>query len=345
MYQKASKPLIWVCFALPAFVMACAYAYLSVRHNTLWVFDTVVHENGRYTLLETIFYFGHFMWEVPIKALYALFLVGLFYWLGPTRKDQTDPPVAPVSAGAVRFSLGVVVAMLLVSFAAAAYAVGLKETLIGFLQYRTSELRPVQFGSHWHNHFLSNIVLFTTSALFVQLYRQDMGNRGRFSSFFYAGSAAFVVLTVIFGVSGDPFMEPSVILHQTREILGSDLPVTLPLSVGTRLFLERKYSPGIVGTKGSRGHGAGYHARLFAWGIPAGAITLFLTLRTLGLKAAGEIDRIAGAASENYVFDYFAWHVFEHTLDYVFVVSLVSALYLITIRLRSVSQNEKTSWN
>lgn len=53
-----------------------SYLWPATDHRTLGLRNVVVQASGRYTLGETILYFSHFLWEVPVAIAYALFLLG-----------------------------------------------------------------------------------------------------------------------------------------------------------------------------------------------------------------------------------------------------------------------------
>ncbi len=58
--------------APPTAYLAISYGYLAAWHGDLWLWNTVVHENGRLTLLGSLFYFDHFVALVPMVTLFAL---------------------------------------------------------------------------------------------------------------------------------------------------------------------------------------------------------------------------------------------------------------------------------
>jgi hypothetical protein len=66
--------------------------------------------------------------------------------------------------------------------------------------------------------------------------------------------------------------------------------------------------------------------------VPAVLISLFLILRVSSLDTATEIAKLGSTAGWTKL-DLFAWHFFEHTLDYFYVMALACFLYLLTLRL------------
>lgn len=332
LYGPQVKSLaIKMLFGIPAVLLAGAYLYMAVFYHKIWLFDTIVHENGKYTLLQVIFYFRHFSWEMPGKAVYSFFLVGAFWYYGnaPARGEKTDIPYRNVLLSGVALFAIIVITILVTT-----YKVGVTETLHGLLQYRTSEIKPVDFGSHWRNHFLSNIVLFSASAFFICLYRTLFCGgwvRRKYANLFFISVGIFVLLSIFFGINADPFTAPSYLGHQLREIFGSDLPITMLLSMAVLIFLERKYDrqdmqPALTEQLVRRSR-----PYLLLWLMPVVLISGYIVLKVLSLDISGEMSKLPG--TENWtVINIFAWHFFEHSLDYVFVISLVSFLYLLMLR-------------
>ncbi len=63
---------LWiVMLIIPGIVWALSYLLL-VREFGRWNLSGLpVHESGKYTLLQTVLYYSHFMRELPIDTLYA----------------------------------------------------------------------------------------------------------------------------------------------------------------------------------------------------------------------------------------------------------------------------------
>lgn len=326
-----------ICFGIPILLLVCAYIHMAIHYERLWLFNTIVHENGKYTLLEVIFYFRHFLWEAPIKISYAIFLVGLFFFYGnPISDGNIDHKMSIPNYLIV---LGFFIALIIVgiAFVFAADQFGFHEALNGLLQYRRSENSALMFGSHWRNHFLSNIVLFSTSACCIILFRTFIGHGKwtirRPAKVFYVGAALFVLATIFFQMNLDPFTIPSYLGHQLREIFGTDLSITMLLSLGLLFYLESRYD---VGSKEVKTDGRVYTKKalylLAAWGIPAMAATLFLIIQILNLNIGSEMAKLSGTQNWTKI-DLFAWHFYEHSLDYIFILLLVGSLYLLALRI------------
>jgi len=327
--------LVKICFAIPAFLLAGAYLYMAFFYQKLWLFDTIVHENGRYTLLEVILYFRHFSWEMPGKAVYSIFIVGVFYYYGNPvatggmHHGRYVPKNSIYLSGVLAGGIIIITTLITVS------NYGIEETLHGYFQYRTSEIKPLVFGSHWRNHFLSNIVLFFASAFLICLYRIVFCGgwvKRKYANLYYIAEGIFLLLTLGFGINSDPFQHSSYLGHQLRETFGSDLPITMLLAAGVLMLLELKYDGG-----GNVSADAGRLNRtsilyLLRWLTPVVLISGYIVLKVLSLDISGEMSKLPGTRNWS-VIDIFAWHFFEHVLDYLFVVFSVSFLYLLTLKM------------
>jgi len=347
--RQKGVSLIIVCCAIPLALLVAAYVRMSFVYKKMWLFDTVVHENGRHTLLEVIFYFRHFSWELLGKALYSLHMIGIFYFYGKPLPRGGATWAKQIPMKKIVLSCMFVAAIITVSIFMTVNAVGFKEAMMGLGQYRTSEIRPPTFGSHWRNHFLSNIVLFSASSSFVLVYRIACcgGNwtKRRFGSLFPVSAGCFVLLTFLFGFTMDPFETPSYLGHQLREIFGSDLPITMLFSVALLIYLEGRYdSRGMDRAVRKNARRKRVLLHLVCWALPVVLVSSFLILKVLSLDISTEMAKFGGGNGKT-VADLFAWHFYEHSLDYVFVASFVSFLYLCTLKidLRRTRNDDQTS--
>jgi hypothetical protein len=279
-----------------------------------------------------------------MKLIYSLFIIGAFYYYGKPRVgasiSETSIPMIRVLFGCF-FSFSIV----LLAVSATGHDVGFKDAFAGLFQYRTSEVRPLEFGSHWRNHLLSNIVLYSTTSIFVLLYRvvsfDGCWVKRKFSILLPISWGIFIFLTLFFGINRDPFETPGYLGHQLREIFGSDLSVTMLLSLAVLIRLEEKYDS----DDNIQNHiklpnqkKTSYH--LLFWIVPAIVPTLFLIIKVLTLDISGNIARLGNTQNWS-ILDLFAWHFFEHSLDYIFIISLVYFVYLLTLKIDLKDINEK----
>ena len=331
-----------LCFIIPVMLLLIGYVYMIFQYDRIWLFNTIVHENGRYTLWEVILYFRHFIWELPIKTLYAVVLTGLFLHYGnPPSRTQKDDRVTDVPYTAVFISGLLAVAFTGIAFTYAIEKIGFHETMTGFLQYRTSELRSPEFGSHWRNHFLSNIVLVSTSAVCIAIYRIFTGGywvKRRYAGLLPFGIVVFAVFSVIFGINKDPFTETSYLGHQVREIFGTDVSVTMLLSLGVLIHLENKYDLIPHYESDRKKHKSLDYYGIYVWLVVALATTTYLIVKVMQLNLSKEISTRGGARTWT-AFDLFAWHFYEHSTDYIFTMSAVAFIYLVALKYGSRKLN------
>lgn len=311
--------------ALPLGVLVAMYAWLAIAHRALNLFPVIVHESGRYTLLQTIFYVSHFLREIPVDVVIALSAASaaLSLWSPAPRSAADRLRLAALCGG-----LALVVAA--ASFAAAAVADGAASARLDLLQYRTRDDESAP-GSHWNYHLLSSLWFLLGALPVLRLTMATLGLgasapaarvRARVVSWGYA-----LLLSLAFGVSSLAWTSGRYAGHQARELL-THVPVTLLLTAAALIA--------VVGPAAFERDGRSLGTRLAAavrrdlasW-IAILAIAVFLAIRTLGGGGLEEGQSGQGVAGM------VAAHFFEHVLDYVFTpaVAVTAALLLTGSRL------------
>src|SRR6267378_717244 len=139
----------------PVLILAAAFVTICVHVHTAWPWNVVVHEDGRRTLLETIFYFQHALGELPLEALLAAAVAGALLRFRQPAAPQPFLWVALVAAVALD-------ALILIG---SWRNVGYDESLMFLLQYHTRDRSPLEFGSHWRYHLLSQATLMLAPAI------------------------------------------------------------------------------------------------------------------------------------------------------------------------------------
>jgi hypothetical protein len=199
--------LLW----LPALVLAGAFAAIWIHFSSL---SQSVHEDGRHTLLTTIFYFQHAAGELPADLLLSAAVAGaMLYCAGPAR-------VSPRGALAAALAIdGLIVIGSIVS-------AGPTATLQWIAQFHTRDTEPLVFGSHWGYHFLSEAALM----LLAMALAGALGNRPGSPRLLVACWIGFAVLSAAFGVGRAPFTDARYLGHEARETLTYAL-TAIPLAV------------------------------------------------------------------------------------------------------------------
>ncbi len=325
-------PLV-LCIFIPLLTWVVSYAQMALKYHDIWLFNNVVHENGVLTLTGTILYFNHFMRELPIEAMWAVFGVGVFLALGPCRsrsiaEDQRRQWVAILAI--------VLAAYTILTIAGSIQAVTLKGTVLELAQARNRDEMEWSRGPHWRNHLLSNIASFGWFVFLVWAYRFFWEGRrytaSRTGRNLILGSLVFYVLaSLAFGFNSDPFVNPQYLGHQFREILGNKIPLSSLILLGTLIYWERKTQSSEMNQRESllkRNLG-------WSWGLWSLVIlvipTLYLAIAILASGHVGTGIAKASGGRDWSVIDLFAFHYYEHILDHIFVMVLASVIYLVSI--------------
>ncbi len=315
--------LLAACFGVPITLLLGAYVWLAVDHGTLQLWNAVVHESGRYSLQGTIFYYSHFLREIPVDFAYALFLATSFATaegiLGI--KESTDRHLAAIITG-VTLIAGVTLAG--AAMAAVSLQQGLQSAIYDLFQFRTRD-DLIAYGSHWHFHWLSTIWFGAATMLYIPFSTVVLG--------YPADNASSVprtvkwlpwmyvaALTLLFGLSSNIFMDVRYTGHQAREILTHG-PITVLFGLGSlhavSMLLRRDRS--------LRGENAKpipplerntWIALVLVFAIPVflSVVSFSGDLMDVGQSKQGLAAMVAG-------------HAFEHVLDYVFVILLATGIY------------------
>lgn len=328
------------CFTVPVLVLAASYAWLALDHGTVRLWNVVVHESGRYTLGQTVLYFSHFLREVPTAITYALFLLSVS---GAATVAQTHDVGETLRGGiARRFGwLALAAAGTLVAGALllAAGSHGWNSALQDLLQYRTRD-DLWGYGTHWRYHWLGTLWFGAATALAPTVSRWLTGEPALRSHAFWTRAAWgwFLALTLVFGLSSDVFLDARYAGHQAREIMTHG-PVTLLLGIGVLLAVAGsrvRVAPAAPGrvpagapphlpATGAAGAGTGTERRpvrvLPQWisGLVVVVVPVYLAVIAVGgdVMEQGQSEFGLGAMV--------GAHYFEHTLDYVLVLALLSA--------------------
>lgn len=190
-------------FYLPLAVLTAAFVILCVQHSTAWPWNVVVHEDGRRTLLDTIFYFDHATGELPLDLLLSAAVAGAMLCAFPA------PAARP---------LGILAAVCLILDAI--IIAGAKERALYLFQFHTRDQEPMVYGSHWHYHFLSQAALMLLPLVLVSI---------RYNRVLVAAWTIFAALSIVFGISSETFRNARYLGHQARELFTHTL-VTIPLA-------------------------------------------------------------------------------------------------------------------
>jgi hypothetical protein len=292
---------VWVLIGLPASLIALSYAAICLQAGTPWPWDHVCHEGGRRTLLTTVFYFQHAVRELPLDVLLGLAAAGavraFLPWEGP-RPRGGSPRIAWAGVAAM-----VVCATMLLGSTA---VVGGSVTAKNLAQMFTRPGLELSWGAHWRYHLLAQAALMLAALALAGLHRA--WRERRFvplgdTSLYRTAIFLFLVLTLVFRPTLEPFVDVLFLGHQARELATHAL-ITLPLALGVSLWVvERQRGKLVFGTAPSS------FKPVRGAALIALSLTAWITLGALVTGAAGESQTSSLTAL-------LAGHVFEHTFGY-----------------------------
>jgi hypothetical protein len=320
------RHLITVLLALPVTYFAISYCYLAWWHNEIFLWNTLIHENGRLTLLGSMFYFDHFIACVPMIVLFALFTTGGFALAGH--------PIVAIDRSRGSFAaaalLGVAAFLIVGAFAASIYTVGRQRTVDYALQ-RIERDGVMSTGGNWNQLQLSNIPIalgvISVSGTLI-MFAGGVGVK-RDSGLITGGKICIAVAaTLMIGISAltfpgwQAFLNPRWMAHSIREL--ATYPLTgIPIACIGILLVER------------------YLSGLKTWMVKVGSLSLILIAVGLVI-AAGQlmwlmnVDVMAMAQKPSFsaaglsVPYLLTSHVFEHFLDFVLICPLSGGIYALT---------------
>lgn len=221
--------------AVPCLTLAVSYGILAAEHGRLWLWGTVVHESGRYTLLETTFYASHFLGHIPVYLVLAALLAGS--WSMLAGGDQR-PPSRRLLVG-----LGAALVVLLATSAAIAVSwFGADDTLRFVLQQR-QRAAGAEPGGSWALHLPSTELQLALIPLVVAAsswwFAGELRPRRRGLGLLLGAAGGILVMTLLTGGLGQlatVWLRPRYLAHSVREL------ATFPLlyyPVPLAVWLER----------------------------------------------------------------------------------------------------------
>jgi hypothetical protein len=323
---EIAAPLpVWsaVLLGVPALYFLVSYCYLARWHGKPVLWNTIVHENGRLSLVGSLLYFDHFLGCVPMVAFFALCTAGGFA-LGARVPELADPARAHVLAAVL---LGGGVSLVIVAFVASVRTVGWQQTMDYALQ-RIERDGVLSRGGTWNQLQLSNVPIAlgivalssaTEMALAPSGGSPQSGLRYAGVLCLLAGVILNVAITVMGGRSCRSFLNPRWLAHSVREI--ATYPFTGVLIAFFVVLLVEHAISGVDSVT-----------------IHLGVISLLLMLTCLAM-ALGQLLALKDApvlemaqrpafAKHGLSISYLmASHVFEHVLDFALLGALAGGLY------------------
>jgi len=288
-------------WGLPALVMLTAYVAIVVYTGNLWPWFEFVHESGDRTLLDTVFYFQHAARELPLDLVLGLAIGGSALWAFP-KTGYARRNRQALLAGGLMIVIGIIVAGTLKTG-------GVVLLWDNLLQMYTRPGEEQQFGSHWHYHFISRLMLmlvsFGLAGLVVLKLRGRQGAGGKTGQSVFIGTlVVYFIISVIFGLSFEPFLDPVFLGHQVREAFTHVL-VSVPLAWWVCLLLL-----------GDDGQVSEQRTVSVVLPLVVGSVGVLLGLYLL----IGALSASAATMGQTDSLSLLIWpHFFEHSFSYLLV--------------------------
>jgi len=319
--MKATLPL-YVLLGLPATVYAASYIYLAFYHGQAVIINTVVHEGGLYTFLQTILYASHFLGHIPVHTVLALYFVGVYMCLTPHFYESR----LHLSRWPFVFLL---VNFLLASVAISLIGFGLEDTMAFILQQKQN-VRHYTAGGSWNLHLPSTLLQLALIPVFifaVRLFFARPLHASRRGSF-YIGVGLFLIVAFTGLVNEDPafalghvLSDPRHLAHSVREIATFPL-IYYPLPLYLFLTWEGRL-------EGARGN-AGKALKIFMGLLTIVFVSAFLyqMLVPLAQGVGALAQKPAFMKGESLpIAHLLASHYFEHFLDTIYFLLVCMILF------------------
>lgn len=319
-----SSGLMAILISLPLVYLLISYGYLASWHGRANLLNTIVHENGRLTLLGSLFYFDHFVAHMPMIAAFGWCAVG---GVALTARVPRGVHIAFRAGLAAVLLLGAATVLVVLSFLASLFTVGWQRT-IDYLLQRIERDGVMSKGGLWNQLQLSNVpialgTIGIGSALrTVNSEGSVLGELRLFTGGMACiGSAAAVLVAMSMATwrTWRDFLNPRWLAHSMREI--ATYPLTgIPTALGSVVLVQYLlFGPSI-------------------WTLRPGwpsLVLIALSVLIVGIEfeLIRSVDILAIAqkpsfAAERMSITYLlASHVFEHALDFVFIALFAGGTY------------------
>ena len=298
-----------VFFGIPAALLFISYAGMCWKVGALWPGDALVHESGRKTLVQTIFWLEHGVRELAIDALLGAAVAGALLSFWPASAPVSRPLRRRIMVWTGGFTLAFVAFVVTGAWMSSGPRVVLEE----LMHFHTRLGAPLVYGSHWHTHSLERIALMmlalTLAAGHAVLTRRDPSVRRAPGVRVYRWAIGiFLLATLVFRPTLHSLVDSIHIGHQARELFTHSL-VTLLASFGAGLLVLRSLTgaPGIANQRAMLSH-----IPRSAWLATLGAVLIGLYL-AVGFFATASYGRGQSTSMVSLVLV----HFYEHLLTFI----------------------------
>ncbi len=316
--------LIGVLFGVPSAYVLISYGYLAWWHKKLWLFNTVVHENGRLTLVGSLFYFDHFVSHVPMAGVFALCAAG---GIAVQAGVPFDVHLAHRAWQAATILMSAAIALVVLSFGGSLLVAGWQRT-IDYLLQRIERDGVMSRGGLWNELQLSNVPIalgaigIGGALQTVTTGRAAAGDVRLFAggmALIAAAAAVLVVMSLATWQSWTAFRNPRWLAHSMREV--ATFPLTgIPVALASVVLVQ------YVLTGPSTWIARPQWLSLALIGLATSIVAIeFAFVRSADILAIAQKPSFAGERMS--IWYLLASHVFEHALDFVFMGLFAGGAY------------------
>jgi len=322
--------------AVPIVTYLVSYLYLAYYHGNLLLFNIIIHENGKYSFLQTLFYASHFLGHIPVLTVIAFIFTG--YYLGLTGKIRN--PYPPETNNKLAW---VLIVFLILSLISSLAFFGFGETF-DFIAGRTQGIGVTGDGGPWDLHLPSLLLLIFLVPVYqyfvLKYLKINLAPNPKGLYFLLAGFLLLAGCNYIFN-RNDIFIlmriwtDPRYLAHGVREL--ATFPVTFfPIPL---YFILRREKRAFVSSEEKK------HRVLKVFLVIFSVIFLAGLSYEVWAALSGGIGELAqkpafahgGRLGIPYLL---ASHYFEHFLDTVYFTLLCLILYGLAAKSVPLNQPE-----
>lgn len=300
----------------------CSYLYLAVYHQEAFLFTTIIHEGGEYTLLQTLFYASHFLGHIPVHFVLALYFVGVYLCL--EENSETIEHEKNMLPGLVAALVFLVAAATYISFK----WFGWEDTISFILQEKQSVSRYEQGGS-WNLHLPSTLMQFLLIPVYIYLAKLVFQLRISFNmrgvplitaSIFFFLFTTWLVNDQMLHAIIDIWRSPRYLAHSVREL--ATFTITYyPIALYFMLQNSRSKEKWSLPSEPLLNRGVSIFSVLF---IVLFAYQVIIPL-TIGISDLAQQPSFAGDQGLSIAY-LLSSHYFEHFLESIFFILLTIIL-------------------
>ena len=313
---------------LPLLTYIASYSYLAYYHGKFFIFNTIIHEGGTYSLLQTIFYASHFLGHIPVLTVLAFLFVGSYLCLTDVTV-HSSPKLSPYLLSAL------IMLLLFASFFLSLYAFGFEDTF-AFIAQQKQGVKIYEQGGSWDLHLPSTTLLLCFIPVYIFILKRVLGKHivPNTSGLLYVSSGiiVFILFTLLvnrndFDMLFSIYTNARYLAHSVRELVTFPL-IYFPIPL---FFFMRKEGSNMV-SKQSR------QRKKLNWFIASLAVA-FLTgfLYQVYMSLSEGIGNLAQKPSfaktgELGIPYLLASHYFEHFLDTIYFTLFCLFLYTLSVK-------------